>query len=63
MQLIDFISVTDPEEVIHIATQDNSVYFGTVRNAYDKFDSERMKAAKVNAIFTGFGGMCIEIAE
>ena len=23
----------------------------------------RMKAAKVNAIFTGFGGICVEISE
>lgn len=63
MQLIDFISVTGADEVIHIVTQENSVYFGTARNAYDEFDSDRMKAAKVNAIFTGFGGMCVEISE
>lgn len=63
MKLIDFISVAGADEIIHIVTQDDSIYFGTVRNAYDEFDSDRMKAARVNAIFTGFGGICVEISE
>ena len=63
MKLIDFISVAGADETIHIVTQEDSIYFGTVRNAYDEFDSDRMKAAQVNAIFTGIGGICVEISE
>lgn len=63
MKLIDFISVTSADETIHIVTQDNSVYYGTARGAYDEFSSDRMKTAQVTMIFTGFGGLCVEIAE
>lgn len=63
MQLIDFISVADADMVVHIVTQDSSVYFGTVRGSYDELSACRMNDAKVNAIFSGFGGLCVEISE
>lgn len=61
MKLFDLISLVGADETIHIVKPDDSVYFGTVRNVYNELDSDTMKAATVNGIFTGFGGLCVEI--
>lgn len=63
MKLKSLVSLINADETVHIVKQDDSVYFGTVRNAYSELDNEVMENAKVNAIFTGFGGLCAEIAE
>ena len=63
MKLFDFISVTSADEVIAIRNDEHTLYFGTVREAYNALSKKRMKAAKVIYIFTGFSSIVVEITE
>ena len=61
MKLNDLISVLNADDTIHVVTQDNSLYFGTARNAF--MLSDNLQNARVSYVSTAFGGLLIEISE
>lgn len=62
MKLIDLITVTGADEVIHVVTQTKSLYMGTVRNAYNELDESFLKESAVNFICTSCNLLLIEVA-
>ena len=61
MKVSDLISVLNADDTIHIVSQDNSLYFGTVRNAC--MLSDNLQNACVSYVSTAFCGLLIEIND
>lgn len=61
MLFSDLISVLNADDTIHVVQCDDSLYFGTVRNAFDLPDSIQNK--RVNYVTTAFCGILIEVTD
>lgn len=59
MKLKDLISVLNADDTIHITTQDKSLWFGSVRNAFSL--SDNMLNYRVVYVSTAFGGLLVEV--
>lgn len=65
MILYDLIGHIDANETVHIIDDVNekTLFFGKIGNAYSELDEKVMKSKKVLRIYSGFGGLCIDIAD
>ena len=61
MKLSDFISVLNAGDTIHVATQDNNLYFDTARGEFVL--SKNLRNARVTYVSTAFYGLLVEILE
>lgn len=61
MLFSDLIMVLNTDDTIHVVQCDNSLYFGTVRNAFDLSDTIQNK--KVSYVTTAFCGILIEVTD
>ena len=62
MSRFSLIALISACEVIHVVTQDRSLWIGKVRDAYSEIDDDILRNAKVNMIYYFFGSMQIEVA-
>lgn len=62
MTLFELMALIDADETIHIIDEENekTLFFGKLRDAYVELDETTIKSKKVNRIYSGFGGMCID---
>lgn len=60
MTLINLIIFIDGNETLHIYKKDQSMWIGKATNAIDEIDDDAL-CSKVNNIYTGFSGLCVEI--
>ena len=62
MRLFDIMSVISGDEVVHIINNsEETLFYGTVREAYFELDVDVLKSKKVSYVFNGFGGLCIDV--
>lgn len=61
MKLSNLISVLNANDTIHIVTQNNSLYFGTVRGEFVLL--KNLRNARVTYVSTAFYGLLVEISE
>lgn len=62
MKLFDLMSVISNDEVVHIINSgDETLFYGTVREAYFELDTDVLKSKNVSYVFNGFGGLCIDV--
>lgn len=60
MTLVSFLVLVKDCETIHVLRNDESVFFGKAKTAFDDIcDNDLCK--KIKSVFTGFGGLCVEI--
>ncbi len=57
----DLISVLNADDTIHVVQCDDSLYFGTVRNAFDLLNVIQNK--RVSYVTTAFCGILIEVTD
>ena len=62
MTIFQWISVVRSDTVIHIISGDDTLFFGTVREMYEKVSDDTLRNNKVIDAYMGFGGLCIEVA-
>ena len=62
MTLFELIALVSADETVHIIDDVNetTIFFGRVRNAYSELDETVLKSKKVNRIYSGVCGMCID---
>ncbi len=60
MKLNLYISVIRASETVHIVNGENTMFYGTLRNAYSELPEDYLNNAKVIDVFSGFGGLTIE---
>ena len=60
MNLNLYISVINADEVVHIINREKTMFYGMIRNAYCELSEDYLNNAKVIAVYSGFGGLCIE---
>ena len=65
MTLYELIALIDADETVHIIDDVNvkTLFFGKLRNVYSELEETVIKTKKVNRIYSGFGGMCIDTVE
>jgi hypothetical protein len=61
MTLVAMLSYISADETIHVIDREKTVFFGKVRNAYSEIDDDTLCGKKVLSMYSGFGGMCIEV--
>lgn len=65
MTLFELIALISADETVHIIDDVNekTVFFGKLRDTYSELDETVTKSKKVNRIYSGFGGMCIDTVD
>lgn len=65
MTLFELMAFIDGDETVHIIDDVNekTLFFGKLRNAYSELDETVIKSKKVNRIYSGFGGMCVDTVD
>ena len=63
MKLVNLLCILRADEVVHVIEGDVTVFFGTVRNAFSEIADNILCNKKVLEVFSGFGGLCIDLYE
>lgn len=65
MTLFELMALISADETVHIIDEANekTLFFGKLRNAYSELDETVIKSKKVNRIYSGFCGMCIDTVD
>ena len=61
MILLNLIALIDGNETIHVISEDKTIFFGNVLKALCELQGSDYADYIVNYIYSGFGGICIEI--
>ncbi len=63
MTLVAMLSYISADETIHVIEREDTVFFGKVRNAYSEIDDDTLCEKKVLTMYSGFGGLCIDVCN
>ena len=65
MTLYELMALISADETVHIIDEVNekTVFFGKIREAYFELNETIIKSKKVNLIYSGFCGMCIDTVD
>ena len=65
MTLLELMALIGTDETVHIIddVSEKTLFFGKLGSAYSELDETVIKSKKVNRIYSGFGGMCIDTVD